>query len=280
MSYIIKRPWRSQPPQACPINWASSLSRGLKLYVPGNAGNRDILNTSSPALAGNTSISVRSSGRGFYLDGTAGTCLNFGSIAVLKTAPLTWSAKFIFDSLAPQYTSVFAYIATGSYAYYQLLVKSNGKLALYVDAPNAAPSSYDGTGVHTLAANVTYELTLTLSASGAEVYVNGVLDDFISIDASGTYAGNFDVYIGEDTGIAGRQIVGFVNDIKFYDRALNSGEIYRLVALDAKWPLFAPRHIIIPTAAAGGGYTHPTLSNARMGSMTGTGGIPLVDYTF
>lgn len=32
--------------------------------------------------------------------------------------------------------------------------------------------------------------------------------------------------------------------------------------------------------AAAAGYTHPTLSNARMGSITTTGGIPLVDYTF
>jgi hypothetical protein len=45
------------------------------------------------------------------------------------------------------------------------------------------------------------------------------------------------------------------------------------------WDLFTERPIWVPVSS-GGGYTHPTLSNARMGSLTTTGGVPLVDYTF
>ena len=45
------------------------------------------------------------------------------------------------------------------------------------------------------------------------------------------------------------------------------------------WALFSEMPIRVPVSS-GGGYTHPTLSNARMGSMTATGGVPLVDYAF
>lgn len=45
------------------------------------------------------------------------------------------------------------------------------------------------------------------------------------------------------------------------------------------WVLFEPRQIVVPRAAAGG-YTHPTLSNARM-VWTGPGaGKPAIDYTW
>ena len=44
--------------------------------------------------------------------------------------------------------------------------------------------------------------------------------------------------------------------------------------------VFAPRETRIWVPSAGGGYTHPTLSNARMGSLTSTGGVPMVDYAF
>lgn len=43
--------------------------------------------------------------------------------------------------------------------------------------------------------------------------------------------------------------------------------------------LFEPSQIWVPVSS-GGGYTHPTLSNARMGSLTSTTGVPMVDYTF
>jgi hypothetical protein len=63
-----------------------------------------------------------------------------------------------------------------------------------------------------------------------------------------------------------------------FNRALTGSEIAALSV--NPWQLFAPRKIIIPHAPIGGGYTHPTLSNARMGSLTSTGGVPLVDYAF
>ena len=45
------------------------------------------------------------------------------------------------------------------------------------------------------------------------------------------------------------------------------------------WQLFAPRRILIPTAAAAG-YTHPTLSLATATEITATGFKPRVTYTF
>lgn len=64
-------------------------------------------------------------------------------------------------------------------------------------------------------------------------------------------------------------------------RVLDDGEVERLYAEqnDNPWSLFAERPIWVPVSS-GGGYTHPTLSNARMGSLTSTTGVPLVDYSF
>lgn len=64
-------------------------------------------------------------------------------------------------------------------------------------------------------------------------------------------------------------------------RVLDDGEIARLHEEQRSnpWDLFTERPIWVPVSS-GGGYTHPTLSNARMGSLTTTGGVPLVDYTF
>jgi hypothetical protein len=62
-----------------------------------------------------------------------------------------------------------------------------------------------------------------------------------------------------------------------FNRALTNGELQSLSA--NPWQLFEPRRALFPASAAAG-YTHPTMSNARMGSMTATGGVPLVDYAF
>jgi hypothetical protein len=62
-----------------------------------------------------------------------------------------------------------------------------------------------------------------------------------------------------------------------FNRALTNGELQSLS--DNPWQLFEPRRAVFPASAAAG-YTHPTLSNARMDSMTATGGVPKVDYAF
>lgn len=62
-----------------------------------------------------------------------------------------------------------------------------------------------------------------------------------------------------------------------YDRQLSVAESIALTI--NPWQLFKPRRAVFHASAAAG-YTHPTLSNARMGSMTATGGVPKVDYAF
>src|SRR5574340_768 len=66
-----------------------------------------------------------------------------------------------------------------------------------------------------------------------------------------------------------------------WNRALAENEEYALINSNGGvWQLFAPisRRLMLPGAAAG--YTHPTLSNARMGSLGPAGGYPTVTYTF
>ena len=60
--------------------------------------------------------------------------------------------------------------------YMDFLVKSTGKLAPYAFTASGN-RSYDGTGVHTLSAGVTYHLVMSYGpVAGLRGYVNGVLD--------------------------------------------------------------------------------------------------------
>lgn len=64
----------------------------------------------------------------------------------------------------------------------------------------------------------------------------------------------------------------------FLNRAWSDGE-HNLVG-KTPWQIFADRRSFVPLPAVASGYTHPTLSNARLTSLSSTGGYPAVDYTF
>lgn len=66
--------------------------------------------------------------------------------------------------------------------------------------------------------------------------------------------------------------------LAFADRAWTPDEVLELSA--NPWLVFAPQAIYVPRSAGAAGYTHPTLSNARM-IWTGPGaGKPAIDYTW
>ena len=70
--------------------------------------------------------------------------------------------------------------------------------------------------------------------------------------------------------------VGRILLFAMWNRELKQTELLSLRS--NPWQIFKPQSIKMPTAASG--YTHPTLSNARVGSLTSTSGVPLVDYAF
>jgi hypothetical protein len=96
--------------------------------------------------------------------------------------------------------------------YCQLLIKSTGKLALYVYG--GGNSSYDGTGAFTLLAGSWYHVVLTYDAAGGlKGYVNGSLD--ASVGGAGNLAtNNATTSIGNDLFSAGRSFNGAIDEVR------------------------------------------------------------------
>lgn len=127
-----------------------------------------------------------------------------------------------------------------------------------------------------------YVLTYDSSASSNQprLWMNGVEQTLVNENlTSGTANTNADAYvIGNRTNDSARAWDGLIGEFFVFDEILTDSEAAELSAnLSALWQ---PQTIWVPYSTGGGSYTHPTLSNARMGSLTSTSGVPLVDYTF
>jgi hypothetical protein len=104
------------------------------------------------------------------------------------------------------------------------------------------------------------------SATGYNVDLNGTLTS--AAGGSGNYAALTAI------GFAGRTFTGSLIKVAGWNSIVPEGA-RRAVERDSRI-LFKSRRNIVNKAVA----ALPTLSNARMGSLTSTGGVPLVDYAF
>lgn len=160
-------------------------------------------------------------GGGLNFDGTdgyvdAGTSATLNPVAVTVAA---WVKAETFDT----YTAVFSRVSTGGAAFYQLLVKSDGKLALYVQA--AGVVSYDGTGTFTLTTGTWFHVALTYSSTaGLAGYVNGAPDGTASANGALTTASAV-ASIGTDTETVGREFDGVIDEVRVYNRVLSATDI-------------------------------------------------------
>lgn len=111
--------------------------------------------------------------------------------------------------------------------------------------------------------------------------VNGINRTGLQYSADSSYSIPAGVHIHSSSGVSSS--AGMIDPLLFvavFRRALTEAEEALFVSPAAVFAeLLAPRQIIVPVAAASG-YTHPTLSNARMDPLTATGGVPNVDYAF
>lgn len=214
-------------------NWRHPLSRGLAGHwiANENGGNslKDIAGTNNGVLT-NFNQTASSGwnpgkfGKTLSLDGTD-DYLEMGSGSALNPTAISISIWVKANSFTPSYTSLIT--KRGGSAYHQMLVKSNGKIAMYIGA--AADVSYDGTGVFTLSTNVWYHIVLSYdSVSGLKGYVNGILDG--SATANGTLtSNNGNTQFGTDSISPGtRNINGLMDDMRIYNRALSQQEVRRL----------------------------------------------------
>ncbi len=166
--------------------------------------------------------------------GKVGTSmLNFGGIgyvsvnynSLLEPTAWTMTAWVRASSFPNGYNAV---ISKVSGYYYQLFVKSSGKLAVYVAGANGGVF-YDGTGSITLSTATWYRLTVTYSAAtGLIGYVNTSVDASAAAPGSWIGTGGGDLSIGNDLNTGGRLWNGDLDDVRFYNRALTAADIATL----------------------------------------------------
>ena len=125
----------------------------------------------------------------------------------------TYEAWVNASSLPNAYNSVVS-VGEMPTSVFTILVKSNGKLALYLVNSTNAAISYDGTGSHTLSTGTWYHIVLTYnSTSGLMGYVNGEIDNIPA--ANGTLAlSTLVTDIGDHPNITGRNWNGLIDEVR------------------------------------------------------------------
>ena len=126
------------------------------------------------------------------------------------------------------YTSIISRTELGG-AIATLLVKSNGKLAIYL-AGTGGTVDYDGSGTYTLSTGVWYHVAFTYdSVNGLVGYVNGNVDQ--TAGANGTLVTTTeDIWIGAHPTIPGRYHYGLIDEVAIWNSSLNSTQIADLAA--------------------------------------------------
>ena len=201
------------------IDWSHPLARGLQsLWLLNNGAVLDLAGKNPGTLGGGPTFKPGPRGSVLTTNGTGfinvGSNLNLAAVTIVASGVIA-------TAFANAYNSVFTRSA-GSGNYYQLLVKSTGKLALYSEAING---SYDGTGSNTLAANQTYNLAAVFdAATGIVGYVNGAVDGTapLTVALNTTAAA---AQIGSDPATAGRVWSGQLGPVAIYNRGLSAAEV-------------------------------------------------------
>jgi hypothetical protein len=112
--------------------------------------------------------------------------------------------------------------------HYQLsaLVKSNGKLAFYINnTATSGNTNYDGSGIFTLATNTWYHLAFVfVGGVQQQGFVNGQLDGSVASPHTAITPSANLIAIGNST-FATRNPDCLVDDVRFYSRGLSNYEI-------------------------------------------------------
>mgnify|MGYP001579140983 CR=1 FL=1 len=149
--------------------------------------------------------------------------ISIANVAALNPANISFVAWIRATSLGNTFNSIESFEDTADG--HTLLIKSNGKLGVFLDGASAV--SYDGTGANTLVTGVWYHLAFTYDGTTLRGYVNGVQDG----SATGTWSNaavDTDPFLLGDSHFASRTFTGEIDDAAIFNRALSAGEIYDL----------------------------------------------------
>ncbi|MDG6949570.1 MAG: LamG domain-containing protein [Nitrososphaerota archaeon] len=147
--------------------------------------------------------------------------------SALRPASITVAAWVYASSFPDSYNAVVSKETSGQG--YTLLVKSTGKLAVYL---NGGPScNYDGSGLYALSTSTWYFLAFTYSSGTLIGYVNGVQDASVACtNAALNGATGYPLIIGGSVAFTPRWWNGRLAGVSFYDRALSASEVSELYA--------------------------------------------------
>lgn len=241
--------------------WAFSEGAGSNAFDWSGRKTTGALTAFAPAMwtpKGRTGSSLVLNGSTQYV--------NLGTSTLLNTGAFSLSIWVNLNSLSPAYSAVVSRIApAGPTIYYQLFVKSSGKIAVYI--ANGSVVNYDGSGVTTLVTNRWYHLAVTYdSVNGTKGYVNGVLDGTAgNVGALGLQGAS--LLVGHDVITAGRLVNGTVDNFRYYNRTLSQTEVRRLYQEPMAGMVKAWDHRTLPRILAPGEITG-VRGVAQVGALT------------
>jgi len=163
-------------------------------------------------------------------DGSSGY-VDLGTAATLMSPAYSFVAWVKGTSWTNAYSSVMSKAEGSANSTFTLLIKSNGKLAMYACNFLGPVISYDGSGANTLALDTWYHLAMVYDQTvGLIGYVNG------SVDGTGAPNGMLgvvpvDMRIASHPTFSDRLLDGLVNKPTVYGYALSSTQVNQLFAM-------------------------------------------------
>jgi hypothetical protein len=202
-----------------------NLDAGNTLSYPGTGTTwTDLSGNSNNGTLVNGPTYSSTNGGSIVFDGT-NDYVNCGNNILINPPALTYCAWIKGNAFTNAYNSIISKAEEPPTNVATLLIKSNGKLALYVYGNGIV--FYDGSGIYTLSVSNWYHLCLTYSsADGLKGYVNGNLDGSASANGS-INSQTSTLYIASHPTITGRNFNGSVSNAQIYNRALTITEIQR-----------------------------------------------------
>jgi hypothetical protein len=134
-----------------------------------------------------------------------------------SSAATTISAWVKGTTFPNAYNTVGGWAASGPSVEGHIFVKSNGKLAIFIQTGTGSTVvSYDGTGSHTLSTGTFYLLHATYNSSAGLVgYVNGASDNTAAANGVCAAGRSASLYVGNDPLNAGRFWNGVLDQVTF-----------------------------------------------------------------
>lgn len=197
----------------------------IAYYTLDSTANDSTANANNGTLIGSPSYATGKINNGISLNGSS-QYVTVSDAASFNVAAMSQFAWVNYNAFGGAYNT--AIIKGDSTNYEQLIVKSNGKLAVYIQTSAGPTKNYDGTGSHTLTTGTWYHIGWTYdSTSGLIGYVNGASDATVSAGVALTAISGTTLKIGADPSNS-RYSNAIIDEVGIWGRALTSTEVSQL----------------------------------------------------